>query len=249
MKDKNDTLGSLNMITIDSDPAVLAKIFGSRFNRAWELLKNRKIIKYVFQPSARIRWIVEGKKREYLILPNTKYCDCDDFIFGIVYGKALACQHLIAHRIAVVLNDYEIKAVEDSQFDFFTKRWRRIELQTDPAPSESIVRAVVEDCIIDGMKKTISGARAHPVKSLDIDWNEGSLIRGVLFYRDLSPTSCNWMFQLFHDAYDFLSKQRLTDKDYYDIPLNPLQVCNHFRKISEFLPMSSSSNLEVWSHF
>lgn len=89
----------------------------------------------------------------------------------------------------------------------------------------------------------------HPVKTLDTEWKEGSMIRGVLFFRDLSPTSCDWMSQLFHDAYEYLNKQRFTDKDYSDIPFNPLKVCNHFRKISEFLAMCSSSNLEVWSDY
>jgi len=140
-KDKNNSIMALKNITIDSDPSELAKIYGPRSNRAWELLKSRKIIKYIFRPSGRIRWIVEGRGREYLILPYTKYCDCDDFYFGVVYGESLACQHLIAHSLAVTLNDYKVKAVADSQIDHFMEKWRRAKPLSYPTDTSIIAYA------------------------------------------------------------------------------------------------------------
>ncbi len=140
-KDKNNSIMALKNITIDSDPSELAKIYGPRSNRAWELLKSRKIIKYIFRPSGRIRWIVKGKEREYLILPSTSFCDCYDFYFGVVYGESLACQHLIAHSLAVTLNDYKVKAVADSQFDHFMERWRRAEPPSYPMGTSIIAYA------------------------------------------------------------------------------------------------------------
>ena len=133
-KDKNDTIRSLDFITIDSDPSELVKVFGPRFEKAWSILEGRKIVRYVFHPSGRVRWIVEGKKRDYLILSATRYCDCLDFLHGIVYGKALACQHLITQRLAEVLGDYTIREVDDSRFDQLMNDWRSNATTYDHTP-------------------------------------------------------------------------------------------------------------------
>ena len=52
-KDNRDTLKMLENIRVVTDPSHLSKIFGLRFNDAWELLNKRKVRKYVFHPRAR----------------------------------------------------------------------------------------------------------------------------------------------------------------------------------------------------
>ncbi len=52
----------------------LSSTFGSRFPKAWETVKERRIKKYVFKPSGRVVWIVVGKEREYLVMPAADFC-------------------------------------------------------------------------------------------------------------------------------------------------------------------------------
>lgn len=115
-KDYRDVLKALEPISATSDPAKLSKIYGSRFAKAWELLKARAVKKYVFNPSGRVIWIVVGKEREYIIYPAVSFCSCDDFFFAVMDGKALACQHLIAQKLAEELSDYEVIETEDRFF-------------------------------------------------------------------------------------------------------------------------------------
>lgn len=112
LPDYKDVLNTLDYISATSDPAELSKVYGSRFNRAWQLLKGRAVKKCVFK-SGMVRWIVEGKQH-YLIYPDVGFCSCDDFYFAVMNGKALACQHLIAQRLAEKLNDYVIEKKEGS---------------------------------------------------------------------------------------------------------------------------------------
>lgn len=138
-KDNKDTINSLNQINLTSNPAELVKIFGHRFNSGWDLLKKRKITKLIFHPSRRVIWIVKGKERQHHILPNAKYCDCEDFLFGIVYGRSLACRHLVAQRLAEVLNDFNMETIDDTQYSFFMEKFRPFESQSYPIDSVSTV--------------------------------------------------------------------------------------------------------------
>lgn len=124
IKDKKTTLRSLDQITINADPSHLSRIFGFRFHSAWTLLEKGRIIKYVFRPSERVWWIVEGKRRDYLLLKNAAYCSCNDFYFGVVYGKALGCQHLILQRLGEVLGDYIVREMKDSSYSSMMDSWR-----------------------------------------------------------------------------------------------------------------------------
>ena len=116
-KDYRDVLKALEPISATSDPAKLSKIYGSRFTKAWELLKEKRIKKYVFNPSGKVIWIVVRRERGYLLYPIVGFCQCDDFFFAVMDGKALACQHLIAQRLAEELSDYDVVEAEDHLFD------------------------------------------------------------------------------------------------------------------------------------
>ena len=59
----------------------LYELFGQRFTKAFETLKEGRVKKYVFKPSGRVVWIVVGKERDYLLLPEAEFCTCDDFYF------------------------------------------------------------------------------------------------------------------------------------------------------------------------
>ncbi len=99
-------------------------IFGSRFMRALEALKERRVKKYVFQPSGRVVWIVVGKERDYLILPNVYFCSCNDFYFRALDHQLRFCYHIIAQRIAEELSLYDIIEDSDDFYEILMKEWK-----------------------------------------------------------------------------------------------------------------------------
>jgi hypothetical protein len=61
--DYRDVVEALNKIRVDVDPVELWKVYGYRFNRAWETLREDKVKKYMFRPSGRGVWVVVGRDR------------------------------------------------------------------------------------------------------------------------------------------------------------------------------------------
>ena len=86
----------------------LYDLFGQRFTKALEALKENRVKKYVFKPSNRTVWIVVGRERDYLIMPEAEFCTCDDFYFRVLDKKIHLCYHLIAQKIARNLCWYEV---------------------------------------------------------------------------------------------------------------------------------------------
>ncbi|MDH5481737.1 MAG: hypothetical protein OEY22_02495 [Candidatus Bathyarchaeota archaeon] len=122
---------ALSRIRIDSDPVELWRLYGSRFNRAWETLKDGRVKKYVFRPSGRVVWIVVGRDREYLIYHVVGYCSCDDFYFSVIDGKAPLCHHLIARKLAEVLGRFEAVEQEDEFYSSHLKEWTSVETERE----------------------------------------------------------------------------------------------------------------------
>ena len=102
----------------------LRSVFGERFDRAWRLVEERRIKRYVFEPSLRTTWIAVGRDLEYQILPESGYCGCGDFYFRVVNGEAGVCYHLIAQRLAECLHAYDEVREEDEFFDTLAAEWR-----------------------------------------------------------------------------------------------------------------------------
>src|SRR3972149_6488403 len=65
----------------------LYDLFGQRFTKALEALKENRVKKYVFKPSGRTVWIVVGRERDYLLMPEAEFCTCDDFYFKVLDKK------------------------------------------------------------------------------------------------------------------------------------------------------------------
>lgn len=103
----------------------LYEIFGQRFARAFEALTENRIKKYVFKPSGRVVWIVIGKEREYLIMPEADFCSCDDFYFRVLDRKVHLCYHLIAQKLAKNLGWYETVEEHDELYDSLMSEWRK----------------------------------------------------------------------------------------------------------------------------
>jgi predicted nucleic acid-binding Zn finger protein len=102
----------------------LYEVFGQRFIKAFEALKENRVKKYVFKPSGRIVWIVVGKERDYLLMPEAEFCTCDDFYFRVLDREVHLCYHLIAQKIANILKWYDALEERDELYDSLMKEWK-----------------------------------------------------------------------------------------------------------------------------
>ena len=105
----------------------LRRAFGARFTAAWKLVKEGRVKKYVFKPSGKVQWIVVGRERDYIIYEASGYCHCEDFYMSIMEGKAKACKHLIAQRLACELGLYEVVEESDQKRERLMVEWRKVE--------------------------------------------------------------------------------------------------------------------------
>lgn len=104
----------------------LSEAFGSRFSKALETLKEKRVKKYIFSPSGRVVWIVVGKEREYQIMPAAGFCSCDDFYFRVMDREAQICYHLISQKMAAALGEYDKVEEEDRLYDCLMEEWKKV---------------------------------------------------------------------------------------------------------------------------
>jgi len=103
----------------------LYETFGQRFIKAFEALKENRVKKYVFKPSGKTIWIVVGKERDYLIMPEAEFCTCDDFYFRVLDKQVHLCYHLIAQKLAKNLKWYETIEDHDEIYDSLMAEWKK----------------------------------------------------------------------------------------------------------------------------
>ena len=103
----------------------LYELFGQRFTKDLDALKENRVKKYVFKPSGRTVWIVIGRERDYLIMPEAEFCTCDDFYFRVLDRKIHLCYHLIAQKIARNLEWYETLEETDELYKTLMNEWKK----------------------------------------------------------------------------------------------------------------------------
>jgi len=103
----------------------LYEVFGQRFVKAFEALKDGRVKKYVFKPSGRAVWIVVGKERDYLIMSEAEFCTCDDFYFRVMDKQVHLCYHLIAQKLARNLDWFEMIEEHDDLYDSLMSEWKK----------------------------------------------------------------------------------------------------------------------------
>ena len=103
----------------------LYQLFGQRFTKALGALKENRVKKYVFKPSGRTVWIVIGRERDYLIMPEAEFCMCDDFYFRVLDKEVHLCYHLIAQKIARNLEWYETIEENDKLYEPLMNEWKK----------------------------------------------------------------------------------------------------------------------------
>lgn len=123
-KDYRDIIAALGKV--GSNPSDVFRLFGLRGFEAWQLVKEKRIKKYVFKPSGRVQWVVVGENAEYIIYEKAGYCHCDDFYYSVMNGKAECCKHLIAQRLAENMGIYDVVEEPDENFMKRMDGWRKI---------------------------------------------------------------------------------------------------------------------------
>lgn len=118
-----EDIASCGKIT-DEQNARLAEQFGDRFKNALQLVRERKVHRYTFKPSERVIWTVKGRKSVYQVIPETNFCNCDDYYFRVMNGQKALCYHIIAQRISSVLGNCETSDLRDTQYSRITQKWR-----------------------------------------------------------------------------------------------------------------------------
>jgi len=103
----------------------LHEVFSQRFTRAFETLKEGRVKKYVFKPSGKVVWIVVGKERDYLLMPEAEFCTCDDFYFRVLDKKIHMCYHIIAQKLAKILDWYDFIEEHDELYDSLMNEWKK----------------------------------------------------------------------------------------------------------------------------
>jgi len=107
----------------------LYDLFGQRFTKALEALKENRVKKYVFKPSGRTVWIVVGRERDYLLMPEAEFCTCDDFYFRVLDKKVHMCYHILTQKIAANLGWLELIQEKDECFDMLMNEWKKASAQ------------------------------------------------------------------------------------------------------------------------
>jgi predicted nucleic acid-binding Zn finger protein len=102
----------------------LRDTFGDRFDKAWRLVIENRIKRYLFKPSNRSLWIAIGQNAEYLIYKNAGYCSCSDFYFRVLDHEKAYCYHLLAQKIAEALNHFDLIEEDDEAYMPLLEIWK-----------------------------------------------------------------------------------------------------------------------------
>lgn len=93
------------------------------FAEAYEAVKERRVKKYVFMPGERVRWVVVGKTRDYLVVPTAGFCTCEDFFYRVMNQEKPMCYHLLAVKIAELTEIYTIVEESHEWYEQLMKEW------------------------------------------------------------------------------------------------------------------------------
>jgi len=103
----------------------LYELFGQRFTKALGAVKEGRVKKYIFHPSDRVVWIVVGRERDYLIMPEAEFCTCDDFYFRVLDRKVHMCYHVLTQKIAQNLGWFEVFEEHDDCLEMLMNEWKK----------------------------------------------------------------------------------------------------------------------------
>lgn len=89
--------------------------FDVRVDPTLTLIEKRKVQKYVFKPSGRTIWTVNG----HLIYDVVGYCHCENFFFK--FDTGYICHHILAQKLAERKGMFKTVEMNDEEFDKFSR--------------------------------------------------------------------------------------------------------------------------------
>jgi predicted nucleic acid-binding Zn finger protein len=99
--------------------------YGKKFVRAFKTAEDGKVTMYHFHPSDTTTWIVRGRKRQYMVIPDV-YCTCRSFYQDVVISRETdMCYHMLAQKIAQLRNLQGVCESTDSERRQLYVEWRR----------------------------------------------------------------------------------------------------------------------------
>ncbi len=99
--------------------------YGKKFVKALRTVEERKVTRYKFSPSESVTWVVKGRSRQYLVIPEL-YCTCRSFYQeAVISRETTMCYHLLAQRIAEIREEYEACSSTDKERRKLYIEWRR----------------------------------------------------------------------------------------------------------------------------
>ncbi|HZY47817.1 MAG TPA: hypothetical protein VFE96_08485 [Candidatus Bathyarchaeia archaeon] len=94
----------------------LANTFEKRFQQAFVIAGSGRVRKYHFIPSGRTVWAVNGRGRDYQVMPDSLFCTCDDYYFRVMEHKKQLCYHILAQQLCQAMNTYRVTETIDSRY-------------------------------------------------------------------------------------------------------------------------------------
>ncbi|EAL73499.1 hypothetical protein DDB_G0268092 [Dictyostelium discoideum AX4] len=93
-------------------------IFDQTIFASLELIDKELITKYVFQPSNRYFYVVEGRKgAKYMCLIQGDYCSCPSFNFSVLLkSDSVYCKHQISSILAEIISNVKVIEFDDSEY-------------------------------------------------------------------------------------------------------------------------------------
>ena len=108
-----------------SDIDYFRKKYGKKFVRALRVVEEKKVERYHFKPSDSTTWVVKGRRRQYMVIPQI-YCTCRSFYQDVVMARDTnMCYHMLAQQIADIRSQYESIDSTDTARRKLYVEWRR----------------------------------------------------------------------------------------------------------------------------
>jgi len=111
---KNNQSNIINEDTLLS----LYSIFGKPLFASLDILDNNLISLYVFLPSKRYFYVIEGRKgAKYMCLLKGDYCSCPSFNYSVLLkSDSLYCKHQVSAFLAEILSNAPCLEFDDSEY-------------------------------------------------------------------------------------------------------------------------------------
>lgn len=118
----------------DKDLLELYGIFGDQLQIALDIIDRDKIT--IFRRVSDNRQYIEIVQQQnsiYKLLPNINYCMCAEFREKVIgAGDLYTCHHVLAAKLAILLDKAKIETPNDDAFSFSLRMIRPVSIAVNP---------------------------------------------------------------------------------------------------------------------